>query len=209
MLLVTLFDSANVSDDSLESALQMLWEHPQVLAELCELLDVLRERINHVQTPLACRPDAPLQVHARYTRREIQAALGKGLGLRLPLWQAGVLWMPAERVDVFVFTLDKSGGRFSPTTRYRDYAISPEVIHWESQSTTREESDTGQRYQNHNQQGSEVLLFARVSPDDRAFWCLGSARYQAHEGERPMAIQWKLDIPLSGDLFALFAAAVA
>nr|MBP7157938.1 hypothetical protein [Thermomonas sp.] len=58
-------------------------------------------------------------------------------------------------------------------------------------------------------QGSEVLLFARLSPDDRAFWCLGPARYKCHEGERPMAIQWELDTPLSGDLFAQFAAAVA
>ncbi len=31
------------------------------------------------------------------------------------------------------FTLDKSDGDFSPTTRYRDYAISPTLIHWESQ----------------------------------------------------------------------------
>ena len=208
MLLATLFDSVNLAGDSLESALQVLWAHPQVLAELCELLDVLRERINHVQAPLACRPDVPLQLHARYTRREIQASLGEALRLRVPLWQAGVLWMPAERVDVFVFTLDKSGGRFSPTTRYRDYAISPHLIHWESQSTTREESETGRRYQHHIHQGSEVLLFARLSPDDRAFWCLGPARYKSHEGERPMAIQWELDTPLSGDLFAQFAAAV-
>jgi hypothetical protein len=29
-----------------------------------------------------------------------------------------------------VFTLDKTTGQFSPTTRYRDYAISRDVIHW-------------------------------------------------------------------------------
>ena len=31
--------------------------------------------------------------------------------------------------DLFAFTLDKSVGGFSPTTRYRDYAINPELIH--------------------------------------------------------------------------------
>jgi hypothetical protein len=30
-----------------------------------------------------------------------------------------------------------------------------------------------------------------------------------HEGEQPMAVTWKLETPLSGDLFAAFAAAVA
>jgi hypothetical protein len=73
------------------------------------------------------------------------------------------------------FTLDKTDGRFSPTTRYRDYAISRELIHWESQSVTRADSDTGLRYQRHAQpeasgQPSQVLLFARMRASDRAFF---------------------------------------
>ena len=42
-----------------------------------------------------------------------------------------------------MFTLDKSSGSFSPTTRYRDYAITRNLIHWESQSITRADSATG------------------------------------------------------------------
>jgi hypothetical protein len=57
--------------------------------------------------------------------------------------------------------------------------------------------------------GSTVLPFARLTTDDRAFWLLGPATYQSHEGERPMSITWKLTTPLSGDLFADFAAAVS
>jgi hypothetical protein len=45
--------------------------------------------------------------------------------------------------------------------------------------------------------------------NDRAFWCLGPAEYVDHEGERPMAITWRLRYPLPGDLFTQFAAAVA
>lgn len=37
---------------------------------------------------------------------------------------------------MFAFTLDKSEGNFSPTARYRDYALIPGLIHWESQSPT-------------------------------------------------------------------------
>lgn len=110
--------------------------------------------------------------------------------------------------DLLAFTLDKSDG-FSPTTRYRDYAISPTRIHWESQSTTRAESDTGRRYRTHERMGRSIFLFARAHRHERAFWFLGSARYLGHTGERPMAITWELAHPLPGDLYAAFAAAVA
>lgn len=117
--------------------------------------------------------------------------------------------MKGERVDTFLFTLDKTDGTFSPTTRYNDYAISPELIHWESQSGTRETSPTGLRYQNHVAQGSEVHLFARATTDERAFFFLGPATYVRHVGELPMKLTWRLTHPLPGDLYAAFAAAVA
>jgi Domain of unknown function (DUF3427) len=48
-----------------------------------------------------------------------------------------------------------------PTTLYRDYAISQDLFHWESQSTTGDTSPTGQRYISHQHEGSHVLLFVR------------------------------------------------
>jgi hypothetical protein len=110
---------------------------------------------------------------------------------------------------LFVFTLDKTSGAFSPTTRYRDYAISRELIHWESQSTTPEDSETGRRYREHVARGSHVLMFARLTKDERAFHFLGPATYVNHVGEKPMAVTWRLEHPLPGDLFQAFAAAVA
>jgi len=101
------------------------------------------------------------------------------------------------------------GRSFSPTTRYQDYAISPHLIHWESQSSTREASPTGQRYRNHAAENRSIMLFARLRADDRAFWFLGTGQYRGHIGEKPMAITWELDSPLPGDLFATLAAAVA
>ncbi len=61
----------------------------------------------------------------------------------------------------------------------------------------------------HAELGTSIMLFARERQADRAFWFLGPATYVRHEGERPMAITWKLAHPLPGDLFASFAAAVA
>jgi hypothetical protein len=73
-------------------------------------------------------------MHARSTRIEVQAAFNDGAALRPPRWDSGVKWLPREQTDIFALTLDKTSGQFSPTTRYQDDAISPELIHWESQS---------------------------------------------------------------------------
>ncbi|MFM8310351.1 MAG: DUF3427 domain-containing protein, partial [Ilumatobacteraceae bacterium] len=194
---------------SLQDGVNLLWQHPQVLDELRELFEELSTRIDHVHRPLAGRPGSPLVVHARYTRLEILAAFGHGTGPTVAAWQSGVLWLPDELADLFAFTLDKSSGSFSPTTRYRDYAISQELIHWESQSATRAESETGRRYQRHQERGSEVFLFARLRQDERSFWCLGPATYVGHQGELPMGITWRLHVPLPADLYTSFAVAVA
>ena len=88
--------------------------------------------------------------------------------LRSPRWESGVKWLPNEKTNVFVFTLDKTSGDFSPTTRYQDCAISSSLIHWESQSRTTVASEMGQRYLGHVEQGTTVVLFARLRADERA-----------------------------------------
>jgi len=196
--------------DSLADGVRLLWRHPQVRAELAELCGVLAERIDHRHFELGEPHSAvPLRIHARYARLEILAAFRPEDRAKVTAWQTGVRWVPEARADLFAFTLDKTSGQFSPTTRYRDYAISRELVHWESQSATRAESETGRRYREHAARGTSVMLFARERADDRAFWFLGPATYVRHEGERPMAITWRLDHPLPGDLYAAFAAAVA
>lgn len=211
MLVASVASQVVTSATSLKDGAELLWGHPQVRAELLATLDVLRDRIDHVPIPMVGRPDVPLAVHARYTRIEILAAFGVGddQSANVALWQAGVFWAKESKADLFAFTLDKSTGNFSPTTRYRDYAVSRDVIHWESQSVTRAESETGIRYQKHVEMGSAIMLFARLRTMDRAFYFLGPATYVKHEGELPMAVTWGLDHPLPGDLFASFAAAVA
>lgn len=210
MLVASLADRAITNEVSLQDAVDLVWSHPQVMAELVELLDVLDERIDHVHEPLGTHPDAPLQIHARYSRIEILAAMGlTGDRAKVAPWQSGVYEAKEANAEIFAFTLDKSSGAFSPTTRYRDYAISRTLIHWESQSSTREDSPTGLRYRNHERDGRAILLFCRLRADDRAFWFLGPATYRGHVGEKPMAITWELDVPLPGDLYAAFAAAVA
>ncbi len=117
--------------------------------------------------------------------------------------------MRQEGCDVFLITLTKTEKRFSPTTRYRDYAISRNLFHWESQSRTTADSPTGRRYQHHRAQGTEVMVFVRLHAEDRAFYFLGPVSYLSHQAEMPMQITWKLNHPLPADLFIAYRAAAA
>jgi hypothetical protein len=209
MLVASLVDKSVTKGTTLEDGCALLWAHPQVRRELLELLECLEARVSHVPVPLAGEPHVPLVVHGRYTRLEILAAFGIGEGAKVAPWQTGVYWAEAAGADLLAFTLDKTSGGFSPTTRYRDYAISSDLVHWESQSVTRADGETGLRYRHHVARGSKVMLFARERTDERAFHFLGPATYVKHEGELPMAVTWRLEHSLPGDLFASFAAAVA
>ena len=211
MLVASLVGQVCDRHSSLADGWRVVAAHPQVRAELIELIDVLRARDGHVHHPLTARPDVPLRVHARYTRREILAACGVGEGATVGAWQTGVYRVGPLDADLLAFTLDKTDGGFSPTTRYRDYAVSRTRIHWESQNATRADGETGLRYREHAATGGAILLFARerAGADDKSFWFLGPATYASHEGERPMGIVWELTHALPGDLYAEFAAAVA
>ena len=216
--LATANSLAQVQAGTLEAGAQWLWRHPNVIDELRALFSVLRARVAHLGFALTERSDVPLRVHARYSRAEIQAAFGDVHGadattadpervtLGVPVWREGVKWMPRERCDVFLVTLTKTEKRFSPTTRYRDYAISRNLMHWESQSSTTAASPTGRRYQRHAEDGSAVMLFVRLTADNRAFHFVGPATYVSHQSEMPMQIEWRLTHPLPGDLFAEYRA---
>lgn len=169
-------------------------------------MDIATERIAHVPLRLTGMDSVPLWVHCRYTRDELLAAVGRGRLGRTPANdREGVRFADEEQADVFTFTLSKSERDYSPTTMYRDYAISPELIHWESQSTTGADSKTGQRYINHVARGSGVLLFCRETNDGefgaQPYFFLGPARYVTHTGSRPMAISWKLEYRMPADFY--------
>ena len=209
MLVAAVADRMLTKESTVQDAVDLLWAHPQVRAELLELLAVLDDRVDHVHARLSTHANVPLQIHARYSRIEILAAMGLSAGAKIAAWQSGVYEAKPANAELFAFTLDKSSGSFSPTTRYRDYAISRTLIHWESQAITRADSGTGLRYRNQERDGRSILLFTRLRADDRAFWFLGPATDRGHVGEKPMAITWELRHALPGDLYAAFAAAVA
>jgi hypothetical protein len=138
----------------------------------------------------------------------VLAAFGDASAEHPPTLREGVRYIRPAKADVFFVTLRKVEGRFSPSTMYRDYAISPKLFHWESQSTTTERSPTGQRYVRHAEMQSSICIFARESSESTPFVFLGKATYEHHERERPMRITWRLEHPVPSD-FYLTARAVA
>ncbi|GAA4089740.1 DUF3427 domain-containing protein [Nocardioides kongjuensis] len=168
--------------------------------------DAARHRALSLGGPLC---DVPLRVHARYQREEVLAALGYATLQRKPnSFREGVLYEPTHNVDAFFITLKKSENEFSPTTMYRDYPINPTLFHWESQSGTSVKSKTGQRYVNGT---SNVLLFVRETKDDEfgtsPYLFLGPATYVTHQGEKPIAITWKLEHAMPIDFYNTAAVA--
>ncbi len=183
--------------------LQELWADDALRCELGELFAVLDDRRRR---PTVAIEGLPLHVHAHYTRGEVFAALGvvnksgKILSIR-----EGVFASRQHACDLFFVTLDKDESEFTPTTLYEDYVVTPSLFHWQSQSGTREDSDTGRRYRNPPPGWRQLLFVRRSKRDDRGvtrpFLCLGPVRYVSHTGERPMSITWRLDHAAPGDWF--------
>lgn len=179
--------------------LKMLSDSTVMLHELTELLRYKLDKIDFIDKPVEVGFDCPLDLHCTYSRDQILVALDfmKPSSLR-----EGVKWLPEKQLDIFFITLNKSDKDYSPTTMYNDYSINSELFHWQSQSTTSESSATGQRYINHKERGSKILLFVREFKSDRkfgtteAYTYLGTANYVSHTGSRPMNITWKLDNPI-------------
>jgi hypothetical protein len=190
----------NAEPVPLANSLARLWGHEAIRLELAEVLNILAAESSALVLENRDTQE-PLAVHAHYTRDEVLAALGVATPERPPTMREGVVWAREANADVFFVTLRKSEKRFSATTMYRDYAISPREFHWESQSTTSSASPTGQRYINHAAAGSRVLLFARETSEHRAFLYLGPAQYVRHSGDRPISIIWRLDWELPPQFF--------
>ncbi|WP_170304510.1 DUF3427 domain-containing protein [Microlunatus speluncae] len=198
------------SHPAVGAGLATLQRDPAARSELSSVVDLAFSAARHVSLDWeSSTTETPLKIHARYQREEILAGLGYASLQRKPnSFREGVLYVPESNVDAFFVNLRKSDAEFSPTTMYRDYPISPTLFHWESQSTTKVSSATGQRYLSGS---SQVLLFVREEKANEfgtaPYLFLGPAHYVSHQGERPIAITWRLARPMPTDFYQ--AASVA
>ncbi|GHD71298.1 helicase [Streptomyces mirabilis] len=214
MLFFNLWDNAG-GFTSFQQGLESLRSQEVFRDELRQVLSYVIEQSDHFPIPLAGHHrHIPLKVHSAYNRSEILAALGVArFGGQMPRsFAQGVQWVDEIQSDALLITLEKNEKDFSPTIRYKDYALSPTLFHWESQNATAENSPTGLRYQQHAERGSHILLFMRryKSTDigkSQPWMLLGPATYVEHTGSKPMAITWRLKHELPADVWTYSAIA--
>jgi hypothetical protein len=206
MILTSLYGQEAVPN--LEEFAAVMCQHNGVRAELTELLPVLRDRISRQPTvdPALQLLGNPLKVHCTYSRDEIMAAHEVIKSGKLFLPREGIYFDKDSGHNLLFVTLQKSEKKFSPTTMYEDYAISPDSFHWQSQNNTRPGSTKGKRHVHHKSLGITPMLFIRDSQkDDRGatvpYLFLGPLEYRSHTGDRPMNIVWKLKYPMPMDAF--------
>lgn len=181
------------------SGIEAIRRCPDLRQEFVELCDVLLDRAK--ATP-EVEQSWPLALHRKYVREdEVLTAAGRWTETEQPPLREGRLWLEDSNTELMFVTINKSEKRFSPTTRYEDYAISDTLFHWQSQSTTSEDSPSGKRYQ---AGGARFLLFVRENPRD-AYTYLGPVTYVRHEGSRPMSITWRLQVPMPASLVRRYA----
>ncbi|PVZ53692.1 DUF3427 domain-containing protein [Arthrobacter sp. H-02-3] len=215
MLFYTLWDDGG-GFQTYDAGLDYLRGYQFVCSEIRQIVKLGVGSSKHAAKGLgAGLQHVPLLSHATYRREEILAALQYGsleLGKNVQ-HREGVAWCPATSTDAFFVTLNKDDKKHSATTMYKDYAISPELFHWESQNATSPGSPTGKRYLDRASHGSKILVFTRDTSEDETgltvpYTCLGQVDYVQHASEKPIAITWKLHRPMPADVFAM-AAAVA
>ncbi len=191
--------------DCLDDSFRSLSRNPSILNDLDEILDWAE-----AETPVAgIVPDLPfscaLELHASFGIKDIQAALGRATLSSSGQRGIGVLHFNDLKAYVLLITFQKTEKEFSPSTMYADYPMSRELLHWESQSNTTQQSKSGQNLINHRERGYTVLIFARDQKKRNGctlpFVYLGPADRVSYESERPIRMVWRLRYPMPVEMF--------
>ena len=185
----------NWNDEEVVNNLMLLKNSKYMRKELISLLEYNYSKIDFLDEKVNLGFECPLDLHCTYTRDQLLLGFDYD---KFSSMREGVKWIEEKNTDILLITLNKSDKDYSPTTMYEDYSINDELFHWQSQSTTGEDSKTGKRYRNHVKEGSRVVLFVREFKNDKygktmPYTFLGTAEYVSHTGSKPMNVIWKLD----------------
>ena len=189
----------------LEDAFKRLARNKTILQDMDEVL-AWAEAASPVS---GLRPELPfpchLELHAQYGIMDIQAAFDRADLESAGQRGVGVLHFKEAKAYALLITYQKTEKEFSPSTMYADYPISRHLLHWESQSNTSQQSNTGQNLVNHLGRGYTILIFARDQKKRNSctvpFVYLGPAERVSFESERPIKMVWKLKHPMPVEMF--------
>jgi hypothetical protein len=129
-----------------------------------------------------------------------------GLEFNKAIWETGHVCPKEITGQILLVTLNKQGK--NRNEQYHDYFIDEETFHWQSQNSAGPTGKKGKGIIEHRAQGSEVHLFVRKNKlqDGKAgpFSYCGMVDYQSHKSEKPMNVTWRLQAPLSEQLYSYF-----
>ncbi len=204
MLVTNLFGETAASNPV--KYLNILRKNNFLKNELLELFEVLSESINHKSFDFLVDKNVALKIHCRYSLTEIFAAFGDVRNGKLFRAREGEHFDKKTKCNLIFITLQKAEKDYSPSTMYRDYALSDRKFHWQSQSTTKRDSVKGQRLIDHKALGIHHLLFVRTKKQDERketnpYIFLGEANCISDSGERPINIEWELEAPMPTEFY--------
>jgi len=183
--------------DSLHDSLRALRANPILISELQEVLAILIQRVNFIEKEIDLGYALPLRIHSRYNRDEILAALRMHQFDKKSSNREGIALKKDLNTEALFVTLKKSDKEYSPTTQYKDYALSEYLFHWQTQNSASPDTDSGKAYINQNLIGRRILIFVREQNKDEygntlSYVFLGEADFVKTNGAKPMNVEWRL-----------------
>lgn len=194
------------------ASFQRWLDNPFAAQDLAEIIAWRQTQQPYPNFPANLTFPCPLRIHAAYGLREITAAFGRANLATSGPAGSGVIHLEAERAYVHLVTFRKEERDFAPTTRYKDYPVSPTVLHWESQGNTTRAHPTGQNYVHFRERGYTILFFARlekrIADETAPYVFLGPAKaLLSYADDRPIKMFWELAHPMPAALFEAARAA--
>ncbi|MBQ6439953.1 MAG: DUF3427 domain-containing protein [Mogibacterium sp.] len=191
----------NNIDDGIRSVL----EEDFIREEVLEILRHNRSKVDFIAGQNEYEYTCPLDLHCSYNINQIMAAFDYYNETSSPEFREGVKYFEDRKTDIFLINLNKSEKDFSPSTMYDDYALTPTLFHWQSQSGDKQSSPKIQRYINQEATGNVVSLFVREYKKNGSYTSpyvfLGNADYVRHEGEMPVSFDWNLHTSIPSGMF--------
>lgn len=187
--------------NTLEESVRAIGRNKTLNKEIIEILEILIDKIDFIETEIELPYSQPLKLHSRYTREQILAAFGFSTFEKKSSNREGVAENKDLNTELLFVDLIKSEKDFSPSTLYEDYAISETIFHWQSQNATSSEKGKGLSYISHHSKGKKILLFVRERNKDEynntmSYVFLGDGKLIDYYGSKPMNINWELREPM-------------
>ncbi|HJV65765.1 MAG TPA: DUF3427 domain-containing protein [Geomonas sp.] len=190
---------------SLEDAFRRLAGNSTVCADMDEILAWSLDCTEVAGAAPELPFSVPLELHAQYGIRELQAAFGRANLESSGQTGVGVMHFAEVKAYALLVTFQKTEKEFSPSTMYADYPISRELLHWESQANTAQHHNDGQNLIHHRERGYTILVFARGKKKKNGvtvpFIYLGPVERVSHESERPIKMVWRLRHSMPVEMF--------